>query len=469
VGAPEAFPAVQPIARDFSMPRQIQIQEIEQFTFVARVPTGAISSQVLDGVRNLHEKDSLEPAVREILYDPNETPHGPTEIADIYTSRVTVGGQPRVAAFVLKGRSFRRVSAREVTHQFVRLRRVPDLGLMVFMAVGDIQDDARSDFIQTAQDAGCDYLIIDATDIARLLIAYGKLCAQDGTPYDDTGLCAAGHPRDPEIILSYRVNEDPRYEITNLSEVSHAGAKRYSASIVVDRHYPRDILREIIRAATTEVRTSDYYRNERVEAHWGETPAHVVWLYLAYDLEDLRRKNWVCRSEWIDPALDSRWRPTGMKGDERVEDIEVTWNPNYDWMKDFMRSRSASKGAVLARLRPILKRMIELGDAAIVLFASYVHGELSDGKFSHTMQTLRPEVNELYSRSGDLPNPPDDVKDYDQICHSLFADVDNLYLPFSEQGRTTWTTSQRDALLALGIKTYMKNKERLKYEEEKLH
>lgn len=451
------------------MSRQIQIHEIEQFGLITRVPNSAISSEVLDGVRNLNEKDSLEPAVREILYDPNETPHGPSEIADIYTSRVKIRGQPRVAAFVLKGRSFRRVSAREVTHQVTRLRRVPDLGLMVLMAVGDIQDDARNDFLQIAQDAGCDYLIVDAGDIARLLIAYEKICSRDGTPYDDSGICSNGHTRDPGITVEYRVNEDPRYEIPSLRDVSHAGAKRYSASILVDRHYPRDVLREIIRNATAEVRGSNYYRNERVETHWADTPAHVVWLFIAYDLEDLRRANWVCRCQWIDPELDPAMRPSEMQGDEQLDEIEISWNPNYGFMKEFVRSVSAPKGEVLAKLRPIVNRMLELGDTAVTLFARYAKGALSNAEFTRQMQALQGEVGGLYQQSGDLPVPPHDVKDYDEVCHSLFATVDNLYLPFSERGLRTWNTVQRDGLLSGTIKSYLKDKHRLGYEEEKMH
>lgn len=451
------------------MSRQIQIQDIEQFGLVTRVPNGAISPEVLIGVRNLHEKEALEPAIREILYDPNETPHGPTEIADIFTSRVTLAGKPRVAAFVLKGRSFKRVSSREVTHQFVRLRRISDLGLMVFAAVGDIQDDARADFIQTAQDAGCDYLIIDAVDVARVLIAYEKICPQDGTPYDDAGVCQQRHSRDPGITVQYRINEDPRYEIHRLRDVSHAGAKRYSATILVNRHYSREILREIIKTATDEVRGSNYYQNEKVEARWAETPAHVVWLDVAFDLEDLRRANWVCQSEWIDPDLDPSMRPSVMQGDERIGDIEVAWNKNYEFMKDLVRSFSASKGEVLAKLRPVLKRMLELGDVAVDLFSSYRQGDLSNAAFSRRMEEFQTEVNELYLRSGNLPMPPDDVKDYDEVCHSLFGHVDNLYLPFSELGRDTWNTAQRDGLLYGTIKRYVKDKARLQYEDEKMH
>jgi hypothetical protein len=451
------------------MARQIQIHEIEQFSLAQRVPNDAISPEVRDGVRNLHEKEALEPAIRELLYDPNDTPHGPTEIADILTSRVEVRGEPRVAAFVLKGRSFTRVGSRDVTHQFVRLRHVPDLGLMVFMAVGDIQDDARRDFGQIAQDAGCDYLIVDRHDIARLLIAYEKICPDDGTPFDEKGTCEHGHLRDPGIRLEYRVREDPRYEIPSLRDVSHPLAKRYSAVVLVDRHYPRPVLREIVRSAIQDVRASNYYRSELVENHWAETPAHVVWLFVGYDLEDMRQTNWVCRAMWIDPDLDPAARPMGLQGDEEFEEIQIAWNGKYEELKTFFKSRSAPKGAVLARLRPILREMLKLGDKGMQLFAAYRASVLNDAAFSNTMEELQPAVRELYLQSGDIPMPPDDVKDYNQVCDNIFAQVDNMFLPFSDEGRGKWDQPQRDGLIAMAIRHYQKEKERLRFEEEKLH
>ncbi|MBC8520436.1 MAG: hypothetical protein H8D26_00370, partial [Methanomicrobia archaeon] len=167
------------------MGRLIKIHEIDEFSEVKAVPDGAISEEILPNVRNLDEKKEIERFIREFLYDPNETPHGPTEIADILTSHIHIRGEKRLAAFVIKGKSFRRVSSRDVTHQFAKLRQVPDLGLMIFLAVGKIQDDAQRNFVQNAIDAGCDYLIIDAQDCARLLIAYEKICPKDGTPYGE--------------------------------------------------------------------------------------------------------------------------------------------------------------------------------------------------------------------------------------------------------------------------------------------
>jgi hypothetical protein len=451
------------------MPQQALAHEIEQFSRIRNVPSEAISAEVLNSVRHLGEKDVLEPAIREMLYDFTNTPHGPTEIADILTSRVLIRGQPAQAAFVLKGRSFSRVSSREVAHQFVRLRQVPDLHLIVLVAVGDIQDDARRDFIQAAQDGGTDYLILDTHDLARLLIAYDKICPQDGTPYDEHGRCEQGHDRDPGILITYRTAEDPRYEVLQLKDVSHAGAKRYSATILVDKHYPREVLREIIRGATEEVRASTYYRNNLVEQRWGGTPAHVVWLYLAYYPEDVRRANWIVRSQWIDPGLDTFFRPSEQKGDEQYHDIQITWNGRYEELKKLYEGYSAPKGELLKRLRPILKRMLILGDAIVERFALYQRGDVSEQEFARYVEDVEPEVTELYFASGDLPMTPDDLKDFDQTCHNIFATIHNLVLPFSDIGNDCWSTSQRDGLLDVQVRAYRREKERLRFEEDKIH
>jgi len=129
------------------MGKPVKLYEIDEFAEVKTIPDGAISQEMLSNVRLLDEKKEIECFIREIIYDPNSTPHGPTEIADILTSHVHVRGSKQLAAFVLKGKSFGTVSSKNVTHQFAKLRQLPGLGIMIFAAVGNIQDDAQRDFV----------------------------------------------------------------------------------------------------------------------------------------------------------------------------------------------------------------------------------------------------------------------------------------------------------------------------------
>lgn len=99
------------------MANLIRVHEIDQFSNILRVPECAVSKEILEAVRKLDERRELEPALQQILFDPNETPHGPTEIADVVTSRVIAKGEKVNAAFILKGKSFEKVRSLDIAHQ----------------------------------------------------------------------------------------------------------------------------------------------------------------------------------------------------------------------------------------------------------------------------------------------------------------------------------------------------------------
>lgn len=451
------------------MGRLIKIHDIDEFSEVKNIPPTSIGGTILSNIRSLNEKRELEPFVREILYDPNQTTHGPTEIADILTTHMHVRGDRRMGAFVLKGKSLSRVSSKDVTHQFAKLRQIPELGVMVFGAVGNIQDDAQRDFIQTAIDAGCDYLVVDAHDWARLLIAYEKICPQDGTPYNETGICRAGHQRDKGLTLQMEVGERIRYTITNQQDASHAGAKRYGAMILLDRHYPRDVIRAIIQEATDKLKRSNYYRNERVKARWGKTPAHVIWLYIAYDPEDIRNANWVCRTCWIDPSLRQDMRPHRLNGNEKLRDIEVLWNDDYEAYKDFFESHQGTKEEFLEAICPILNEVLKLAKQVIDHFEKYQRGDISKDKFILRMLKMEPRATELCRRSENIPIAPEDCADYDRACHSIFATVDNMFLYYSKRGLERWSESNRNWLMQEEIRRFDEDRKTIELEESKLH
>lgn len=451
------------------MARLIKIHEIDQFSEILKIPEQAINDNILQNIRLLDEKNELEPAIRQILYDPNDTPHGPTEIADIITSKIIVRGEKRIGAFVLKGKSFEKVTSRFVTHQFAKLRQLPDLGLSVFLAVGDIQDDAQRDFITLSLDADCDFLIVDALDCARLLLAYDKICPIDGTTYDNLGLCKNGHIQDSGIKLEFSVRENIRFEVPSLRDVSHGGAKRYSAILLVDRHYSKDVLRQIAIDATEEIKRSTYHRNERLQKAWGEIEAQVVWLYFSGELGDIRQTNWICRTEWIDPKLNPRMRPARMKADEVVDQVSITWNKNYQAKKEFNQEHTATKGEILSILEPMIERSLDNFGKVTELHDIRNRNEITEQELISHMQRLCPEINSIYMQGGDLPLPPDDMKDYDQLAQSIFSLLDNICLYYSEKGLKTWPDENRRILVNMGIKDLHREIERLSFEKEKIH
>lgn len=451
------------------MGRLVRLQDIDQFFDVVRVPESAVTAEVLDGVRALDERRELEPMMRELLWDPTETHHGPTEIADILTSKVCVRGNKCFGAFVLKGRGTPKVRPPDIDHQVLRLRQLPDLGLMALVAVGHVQDAVQRDFIQVAMDAKCDYLIVDAVDCARLLIAYEKICPRDGTAFNNDGLCAHGHEQSPGVELTISVRDDLQYEIVELKDVSHAGARRLSAKLIVNRQYSRDVLREILRSATKAVTDSAYCRNDRVAKRWSGHPANVVWLYLATDLQDLRNCNWIVRSEWIDQSLDPRMRPLPLKGSETLDGIAVMWNESYDSMRGFYGQNTAGKGDYLALLEPLLERARTVGMEICSRFDQLDTGTITEDDMIAYMRQVSAEVNAISSDSGNLPFPPSDARDYDSRAQSLFGWLWNMDLYYSERGLETWPEKNRTSMMRSTVQDFRSDLDRLAFEREKLH
>ncbi|HUS76319.1 MAG TPA: hypothetical protein VMY43_09965 [Methanothrix sp.] len=451
------------------MARLIKLHEIEEFSEVKAIPDDTVTSQIISNIRCLDEKSELEPFIRNIIHDPNSTPHGPTEIADIITTHVQIRGEKQLAAFILKGKSFDRVSSKIVVHQFAKVRQIRGLNLMVFLAVGDIQDDAQRDFVQAAIDANSNYIIIDAHDLARLLIGYEMICPKDGTPFDDQGNCRNGHIRDEGLKLELNVREKARYIIYSQKDVSVGGAKRYSAIVLLDPHYAKDIKRNIIREATEKIKNSNYYRNERTKIRWGKSKAHVVWLFVACDMEDIKNANWFCQSCWMDRSSKNNIiLPQPLNGNDKYEDIDIHWNDDYKSIKDFMESITGTKEDVLGQIDSILQDMICLAKGCIEDFDNYIAGYVSEEDFLLKMHDAEPKIRSLYLKAGNIPLPPIDCSSYNQACQNMFANIDNMTLFFSARGLETWDQPTRKILMKTAIQDFYKNIKRTELEKDKI-
>jgi len=133
-----------------------------------------------------------------------------------------------------------------------------------------------------------------------------------------------------------------------------------------------------------------------VKARWGKNPAHVVWLFIAYDLEDIQNANWVCRTCWIDPSLTKDMRPVGLNGNEKLGDIEILWNDDYKPHKNFFETFSGTKEEFLGAIQPILNEMIEFAKRAIEYFEEYRRGNIPEEELILRMQKMEPRVTEFY-------------------------------------------------------------------------
>ena len=246
-------------------------------------------------------------------------------------------------------------------------------------------------------------------------------------------------------------------------------AKRYSAILLTNPHYSRDIIRNIIREKTEEMKHREYYRTPRVEERWGKTPAHVVWLYVASSLEDVQNHNWRCTSCWIDPALPEDFRPL-LPGDREILDgIEISWNKEYHPLAQYLsEDRSAPKEVYLREVDTVCKILIGLGNNVVEKFQAYSAGTLSEADLIQHMQALTPQEAEVSRRSRTHPRPPLECDAYGNACSNLSATVDNMFLFYSPWGLETWPQKNRDYLMREAIELFEENKVAIDYERKKI-
>ena len=203
----------------------IPIDQFEQFNQLKEYPRDSIIDSAINTASNFHEINDLEEFLLKILSDPNRTPHGPIEIADILTLQLTYRRKADLAAFVLKGRSFKSVTPSDISHQVFRLRKLADLKYAILGHVGNLLDAARDEFIQTATDLEIDYSIIDSIDFARIAIGLGVLCPRDGLILTD-GRCNCGYTAAGDLI-----NYLQKEALTRLRE-SHELGQEYGLVIM---------------------------------------------------------------------------------------------------------------------------------------------------------------------------------------------------------------------------------------------
>ena len=94
----------------------VKLEDFDHFRAALKYAPEEVDKVVLTSVRDLDERTEFEPVLRAILTDVGDTPHGPAEIVDILTHKLTLNRKTGVAAFILKGKSFPKVRPKHVSH-----------------------------------------------------------------------------------------------------------------------------------------------------------------------------------------------------------------------------------------------------------------------------------------------------------------------------------------------------------------
>lgn len=410
----------------------------------------------------------IEPFLRNILADKTVTPHSSTERADILTTHVTYRGNARLTAFVNKGRATQSVTLNKISGQIYKARTIPQVELLVLLAVGNIQDEASANFVQSATDAGSDFMIVNATDVARLFIAYHKLCPKDGVPYIDGKCSQCGIPEDQPIEIILKVYEKPLYDITSQSDNSFGPVKRYSADVLTDSHYSKAVIREIIRNSTWQLRRSSFYGSEQARRQFGDKEADVVWLFVFYSEFDRQQRNCACHSLWISPKLPKEFRPIDLDNAEWVDDIQLNWQANYETWRDHLLQQKTTKENWIQKIRDLLPEIDYVSEYIQKAVASFEALQINQNRLEEKLKYIEEIASRIYRSANEMMLPPLECTDCNMLFHRTISQLHNSLVPFANWGKAGWDWSNRLYILKKTLKDHKDSLQQFLYEWRKV-
>lgn len=227
-----------------------------------------------------------------------------------------------------------------------------------------------------------------------------------------------------------------RYTIIKIDDTSHGAAKRYSFKVVLNGTMSKAEVATIVRQVTNAGQKRRYHRNHIVEGQWGGSDAHVVWTFIYPSAEDHTRHNHICRSVWINDSLAPQFRPMSFDGENIGDSIIVDWNTDYDLLAEHVTLNTLSKEDYFAKVFPRIEELAPVLDIIEGQLLALSKGELDEPVFLVDTKLERNRINEIYFELTDLPFAPFECNDMDEKLHGFVAHLHNIWLLYSENGRT---------------------------------
>ncbi|QDU15000.1 hypothetical protein CA11_28130 [Gimesia maris] len=234
-----------------------------------------------------------------------------------------------------------------------------------------------------------------------------------------------------------------RYTIFKTDDTSHGTAKRYSFEVVLNSSMSKAEVAVIVRQVTNEGQKRRYHRNHMVEGQWGDSDAQVVWTFIYPSAEDHNRRNYVCRSIWIHNGLEAEFRPMGFDGENIGDNIIVDWCDNYVFVAEHVLTNTLTKEAYFSEVLPRideLKTVLSTIESNLLILDN---GDLQETGFLAATEAERSRINEIYFEITDLPFAPFECREMDTKLESFVAFLHNIWLFFSDDGRTKWDEQSR--------------------------
>jgi len=252
------------------------------------------------------------------------------------------------------------------------------------------------------------------------------------------------------------------YTIYSVKPLHSSIAKRYSIQVILKQPMSFSEIAAINHEIVQTVKHLDIYQSKKQEEKWRGKDANLVFCYFGLDETDMINTNYLCHTTWADETQDKNWWYRLYRNCEVIEDIHFNIHSYYQSLKSFMEEHTATKENLIAETRDIITRMVTLTEQLIALYNEFLNGTKSEDDFKKDMTRIAPELTKLYFSETNLDIPPDDLKEWCQLCSNLAGSIHDLTLYYGQNQFSERTPENRKACMDMSIKQYYKDLEKLR-------
>ena len=238
-------------------------------------------------------------------------------------------------------------------------------------------------------------------------------------------------------IFQLRKKETIDYYITEIShkDMSNTFDRRISIKILVEKSFSEskaamDIL---IKKLNDRYKQSDYFRDEKIK-HLHSENVDVLWIFIYNDIRQVNDGLPYCRTEWTNPKSDVKI--SKMNGDEKINNIEVTWGQDYKFIeKNYVENRM-SKGQYMSLLDNTFKDVKKIKVRLDEFIDKYNKNKISCRTLISKFQSYSSKISDLLTTYETSDLPPYECDDVDQKMNELLISLDNIGIILNDTKRT---------------------------------
>ena len=257
--------------------------------------------------------------------------------------------------------------------------------------------------------------------------------------------------------------DDEDYCICSVEPLHNGIAKRYAVKVILKKPVSFEQVSLINLQIVERIKLLNIFNSKAQESKWKNKPANLIFAYFGLDYSDIVSGNYICDTTWADDTQDKKWWYRIRKESEAViNGIYFNIHSYYQSLKEYTAEHTANAEEIIQETKSILSEMITLAEYVIAQYNEVLNNERTEEEFVNLVADALSRINELYCKEGDLDFPPEELREWSQLCSNIISGIHDFSLFYGSQHFLQRTEMNRRQCMNLSIKQYYQDLERLK-------